>query len=203
MIARFLTFVFVAATVLGVDVPTNGTGRFHLIELQFPSQARAECSFPPNDSDGDGDLDCNAGYPSQYDQYKNLGVKGCTSCGNPINYATGNKYQEEIDYIGPGPFPLVLKRYYNSLNNFSVVAGSEGASDFGFRWSSSYTRYLIIPSPVVANATPNANEWDGTVIQAIRDDGSIINFTYKNGLWAADADVILKLSGPLQAAPSP
>lgn len=34
-----------------------------------------------------------------------------TSCGNPINVATGNKHQREVDIGGPGP---AFARYYNS-----------------------------------------------------------------------------------------
>lgn len=36
------------------------------------------------------------------------------SCGNPINSTTGNKFQRETDYSGPGVFPLQLVRAYNS-----------------------------------------------------------------------------------------
>ena len=34
--------------------------------------------------------------------------------GNPIAISTGNKYQQEVDYQGSGPFPLMITRHYNS-----------------------------------------------------------------------------------------
>jgi YD repeat-containing protein len=51
---------------------------------------------------------------------KALGENDCLgpapSClvSNPINIATGNKFQTEVDYQGGGRFPLVFERYYNS-----------------------------------------------------------------------------------------
>jgi YD repeat-containing protein len=36
------------------------------------------------------------------------------SRGNPINIATGNKFQTEVDYIGAGSYPLQFVRKYNS-----------------------------------------------------------------------------------------
>lgn len=56
---------------------------------------------------------------------KQLGAPALQSCavdggkssgfvGNPINLATGNKYQEELDYSGKTRFPLDFIRYYNS-----------------------------------------------------------------------------------------
>ncbi|MDF5922532.1 DUF6531 domain-containing protein [Pseudomonas aeruginosa] len=46
---------------------------------------------------------------------------GCSppslSAGNPINIATGNKYQSETDYAGPAIAPLLrFTRHYNSSN---------------------------------------------------------------------------------------
>ncbi|MDF5884772.1 DUF6531 domain-containing protein [Pseudomonas aeruginosa] len=39
------------------------------------------------------------------------------SAGNPINIATGNKYQSETDYAGPAIAPLLrFTRHYNSSN---------------------------------------------------------------------------------------
>ena len=34
---------------------------------------------------------------------------------NPINISNGNNYLEETDYVGTGPFPIRITRYYNSL----------------------------------------------------------------------------------------
>ena len=52
-----------------------------------------------------------------YSPGKSLGR--CKDCdlmvGHPVNVATGNKYLEESDYKGSGPFPLEYTRRYNSL----------------------------------------------------------------------------------------
>ncbi|WP_223248323.1 DUF6531 domain-containing protein, partial [Sulfurirhabdus autotrophica] len=66
-------------------------------------------------------------------QDKLLGANHCTSCPcdsspstpNPIYLGTANKFLQEIDYIGTGPFPLQLTRAYNSQQ--------EGGG--GWRWS--------------------------------------------------------------------
>ncbi|WP_187276348.1 DUF6531 domain-containing protein [Parahaliea maris] len=41
--------------------------------------------------------------------------EGCPSAGNPVTPSVGNKFQEEIDYQGSKPFPLLVRRAYNSL----------------------------------------------------------------------------------------
>src|SRR4030095_4356022 len=42
--------------------------------------------------------------------------ESCPNVGDPINPApsVGNKYEVSLDYVGTGPFPLRLERYYNS-----------------------------------------------------------------------------------------
>jgi YD repeat-containing protein len=53
---------------------------------------------------------------------------GPTTCeGNPVNSATGNKFEDEADYVGPGAFPLRFTRYYN---------GETGL------WSTSYSAHV-------------------------------------------------------------
>ena len=67
---------------------------------------------------------------------EDLGAEGCTDSqgqtlgGNPINVATGNKHQADIDYAGPERFPLSLVRHYNSGSPQNV------SSLFGPSWSS-------------------------------------------------------------------
>lgn len=65
----------------------------------------------------------------------NLGSGFCDGT-NPINSATGNKYQVETDYVGVGPFPLVFQRHYNSYVGTTP--------SFGKRWRHSYDRELVI-----------------------------------------------------------
>ena len=38
--------------------------------------------------------------------------------GNPIFLTNGNKYQQALDYTGPGSFPLKLERFYNSASGY-------------------------------------------------------------------------------------
>ncbi len=61
---------------------------------------------------------------------KNMGQPSCpASVLNPINAATGNKYQLEIDYDGSAPASLAFHRHYNS-------ASSLPKSTLGGRWTS-------------------------------------------------------------------
>ena len=50
---------------------------------------------------------------------------GDVCVGNPIRVSTGNKFQKETDYIGKGPFPLSIKRYYNSVLGGWSFTGQE------------------------------------------------------------------------------
>ncbi|WNF48422.1 DUF6531 domain-containing protein [Pseudomonas sp. SG20056] len=43
-----------------------------------------------------------------------LNCSATKSRGNPINIATGNKFQTEVDYVGTGSYPLQFVRKYNS-----------------------------------------------------------------------------------------
>ncbi len=65
---------------------------------------------------------------------KNLGQPDFCPEGNPINQATGNKFQLESDYVSPVAGGLAFKRYYNSLE---PTHGS-----LGTHWRSHYDRHL-------------------------------------------------------------
>jgi len=41
----------------------------------------------------------------------------CPAAGNPIQIASGNKFQREDDYQGAGAYPLTFSRFYNSQNS--------------------------------------------------------------------------------------
>ncbi|MGE3622781.1 MAG: DUF6531 domain-containing protein, partial [Bdellovibrionales bacterium] len=87
--------------------------------------------------------------------------------GNPINAATGNKYQSETDFAGSPNTKLSLVRAYNSLGTASSV--------FGFGWSGNWHRSLFF--------------YNNQVI-ALRPDGRSIAFTYSSstGGYEPDAD---------------
>jgi len=65
-------------------------------------------------------------------------VKACSIPirGNPINTATGNKYQIETDLnlVSIG-LPMAFKRYYNSQSDFD--------GPFGFGWTTTFSERLI------------------------------------------------------------
>jgi len=102
---------------------------------------------------------------------KNLGCQSCNAKGgpmhgNPINSSTGNKYQEETDYAGVGPFPLILHRHYNSYG--------DGTGTIGNRWGHTFERSVIYQN--------------SSSVQLIRDDGQYLFFSSCSGGWCPDAD---------------
>lgn len=98
---------------------------------------------------------------------------------NPINGATGNKFQQETDYVGAGAFPLRLDRFYNSESSIFGVAGTNYSGNFGLRWSSSYERSIKLVNAVAF---------------ARRPDGNVIYFVQSGGNWIGDPGVTLRLS---------
>lgn len=109
----------------------------------------------------------------------------CPPTGNPVHAGTGNKYQEEVDYVGSGPFPLVWRRTYNATN-LGPLRPSQ--------WTSSYS-----PSITRIGGNRNANP----TASVTRPDGRIYRFTLPNqtsdptqklvGTWSAEPDVTDKL----------
>lgn len=80
--------------------------------------------------------------------------------GNPINQATGNKFQIETDFVGSGPFPLELTRVYNA----GLVSPSSTTSA-GTNWRHTYHR-------TVSTFATDA----GTFYRAARADGKTVLF---------------------------
>lgn len=98
----------------------------------------------------------------------------CRMVGNPIDVATGNKFQKEVDFEGVG-----LARYYNSLS---------GA------WVSSFDYRLVVAGPSQVVTFP-----DGKVIPfstALKDKDSLgegedgVSGTYYNSFLHADHLVV-------------
>lgn len=96
----------------------------------------------------------------------------CGNVGNPINAGTGNKIEQEIDFIGGATTHLELWRYYNSQD--------VSTSAFGTGWRSSYHRTL--------------NQQSSSSIIIPRPNGHVDTFTLQSGAWVADADVSRQLS---------
>jgi hypothetical protein len=125
--------------------------------------------------------------PADISEDKHLGDT-CPQCGNPINYAYGNKFQKEVDYAGPNRLSFV--RYYNSSNLVSAAASLPG--NIGRNWRHSF-RYVIGVSTVTTS-----------VVQVYRPDGRAFAFINPDisspaGQWIPDADVndrLTRLTAP-------
>lgn len=114
--------------------------------------------------------------PPQKNQYngnpKDAGDCHCLGQGNPINAGTGNKVQEETDYVGAGAFPLKLVRVYNSrITNDGY---------FGVGWRTTYDNYRV-------------SKTSATLANVTRPDGKQYVYKLINGVWTGDADVTDKL----------
>lgn len=93
--------------------------------------------------------------------------QNCCNVGNPINVATGSKYQRTVDYVGPGVFPLQFERYY-----------------FGGSWSTSYSRRILLE---------DINGLIYHFVRVKRDDGQELTFQYSNGTYTSEVDVNSRL----------
>ena len=115
----------------------------------------------------------------------NAAAEAPNSCiGNPINPATGNKFQIETDYAGSGPFPLRFSRIYNAQGTARTDwLGSDLQAIIGERWVHNYERYLLSTS---GWANPE-------VIFAYRPDGRIEEFRRAGAGWAAAKGSVARL----------
>ncbi len=71
---------------------------------------------------------------------------------DPINFAIGNTFQEEVDFAPTGASPISFIRYYNSVSGL---------------WSHTYSAHL---------------EMDGSAVTVVRADGSQAPFFVANGV---------------------
>lgn len=115
--------------------------------------------------------------PDNITDDKNLGNK-CPQCGNPINYAFGNKYQREVDYENKNRLSFI--RYYNSSNLVSSPGSMPG--DIGRNWRHSF-KYVIALSAIT-----------GKVAKVYRPDGAAVSFInltpdLMGSKWVSDGDV--------------
>src|SRR5579883_1461977 len=96
-------------------------------------------------------------------------------CGDPVDIATGNVYEQVTDYTTVGQNPLAFIRYYNSMATQDTLATSLGRN-----WRHNYDRYLHAVS---------ASEVD-----AERADGRVVAFIKVSGVWTPSADVDMTLT---------
>jgi RHS repeat-associated protein len=130
----------------------------------YASPTNGVCPLVGNDrlkDSGDCDGDVNPGMQA----------------GNPIHIGTGNKFEKEFDYEGPGANPVRLVRYYNSDGLFRPK------SSFGRDWRGHYDRYI--------------DESDGGGIRTVsvyRHTGKAYYFVLQGAAWISEPDVKLRLS---------
>lgn len=92
-------------------------------------------------------------------------------CANPIEPGSGNKYQRELDYRGPGVFPLEFARTYNS----AVLDGYRtSAPSLTSQWLHSYDREIRL---------------DANTATVSRQDGKVFFFVLNGGVWVPDDDI--------------
>lgn len=112
---------------------------------------------------------------------KNLGEPDCVegagraaATGNPINVATGNKYQKETDMVLTAPALLELVRHYNSM---------EGSlNSLGWNWRHGYERSIKL---VTIGSGKNATQ----IAYVTREDGRQYTYNLSSGAWVSESDV--------------
>lgn len=102
-----------------------------------------------------------------------------TFAGDPIDTATGNKYQQETDYRST-PL-LTFRRFYNSTAQVP-------RANLGTRWRHSFNRALELYLPYVGSNSQDA------LITLERPDGSGETFVRKDGVWAPPSDSLNTLA---------
>lgn len=120
--------------------------------------------------------------PDEIDPEKNTGPcceKGGNNVGtgNPINHATGNKYQQEIDYQGPSGLEFV--RSYNSAQIVNI--GISSPAEIGRNWRHSYKR-------LVKRLRTSAK-----LAVVYRHDGRAVYFSLNGANWLPDRDIADRL----------
>jgi YD repeat-containing protein len=101
--------------------------------------------------------------------------------GNPIDPASGLKFQHETDYRSAGPVPLVFERYYNNLG---APTGS-----LGLGWRQTYDRRVV-----VYEVTPSAFGKRVRGARVERADGQVLHFENELQSWRGDVDVAVRLT---------
>lgn len=106
---------------------------------------------------------------------------GSCAAGNPIDIASGNKFQQVSDYTTVGPNVLGFARYYNS---HASLGAATLATSLGANWRGTFDRYIRITSPASVSVE--------------RADGRMLDFALTGSGWTAETDVDLRLvqSGP-------
>lgn len=99
--------------------------------------------------------------------------EGKPAAGNPISVASGNKYEEVVDFATAGPNQLAFIRSYNRF-------AGRAKTQFGIGWRSNFDRALHMPST--------------TTTLAVRPDSQELTFTKSGGTWHSDTDISAQLT---------
>jgi len=108
-----------------------------------------------------------------------------TCVGNPIDFASGDKIQTELDFKSGGDFPLLVSRTYSSRQS---VAGTN--------WRFSFTPggYKTLEFPVYLTYPPP--EHYPVIVRS--DDGSVLEYRTVDGqIYTTDSDVLARLEKTL------
>ncbi len=123
-----------------------------------------------------GGCDCDGGNGHTGGNRPGSAVKA-----DPINTATGNKFEQETDYVTHSDW-LTFRRFYNSLAAINPTT-------LGTIWRHSFDRSLQFSSPYKINH--------------YRPDGRFETFNKANGVWVGDASVADTLSQQNNASGNP
>lgn len=135
--------------------------------LGRPAQLPKLSDLAPPDPTKTPDL-CDPGCPSSPAQ-------PLAQRGDPVDVATGNVFEQVLDYTTVGQNPLAFIRYYNSKTTMDTLA-----TTLGVGWRHNYDRYLRIVS--------------STEVDAERSDGKVVTFNLVSTVWTPNADVDIKLT---------
>ncbi|RPE74789.1 RHS repeat domain-containing protein [Vulcaniibacterium tengchongense] len=152
----------------------NSTYPLYACTLYYTNAALVSCELAVGGTASENGGSYDYSFPSTrstFDYAKSLGKPDCC-VGNPMNVATGNKYQEELDYANN---ELELRRYYNSFPPLSPSA-------LGTHWRHTFDRRLEL-----------MNDGTNFFAYAHRQDGHRIEFRKVAGIWKPDPDVIDRL----------
>jgi RHS repeat-associated protein len=109
-------------------------------------------------------------------KYLGNNYPGQCQCGDPIDPATGNVFEQFTDYETAGQNKLSFIRYYNSLG----LSAPTYATWLGIDWRTNFDRYLRILS--------------SSTVTAERANGQQITFSLVGSTWTPDSDVDVKLT---------
>ena len=169
--------VYYLAGIRGSNALLNSTCMFFGPVCRYPSQILAPYlgseKLPPPQIRVQCKENSTEAYP-----YKNLGYPQHCPAGNPINQATGLKYQEEVDYRSATPDGLNFERHYNSYAPFATANATP-------HWRHTYSREIV----KIGSTT--------TIVH--RPDGKSLHFSYMNDVWVSQPDVTDRLEELLNA----